>query len=53
VRRARRRRELALEGVDFRPEHEPAALDDAVDCGSNVHRIVAGHQRQKRDAGLP
>ena len=50
VRRAGRRRELCLERLDLRAEHEPAARDDAIDRRANGVRVFAGRQRQERDA---
>jgi hypothetical protein len=53
VGRAGRRRELALEGLDFGPEDEPAARDHAIDRGADVGGILTRRQRQKRNPGPP
>jgi hypothetical protein len=47
--RAARSRELALERVQLRSQHEPAARDDPIDGAPQVRRIFARRQLKKRD----
>ncbi len=49
VRGAGRGGEFLLEGGDFRPEHEPAARDHAIDRASHLAGVLARDQRHERD----
>ena len=50
VGRAACRRELSLEGLDFRTEHEPSASDDAIDRGAHRGAVITGTQIDEGDA---
>ena len=53
VRRSHCGRELRFERLDFRAEHEPAAVDDALDRALDVGRVCSfGHERQERHASI-